>query len=144
MPRSKPVPSGEDFVNMVHFHYAKDTARYENERQRVQQAFLMIIHASSGLRPSSTTRTHGTPQASNKEQRSPESSAGDDSGEEDGEDPSMDDAVSKLRYRDLQLSAIRTDSGVRYLVQPRFRHFKGETRRAQRSVSSLQYDHRIG
>lgn len=129
---------------MVHFHYAKDTARYENERQRVQQAFLMIIHASSGLRPSSTTRTCGTLQTSNKEQRSPEFNAEDDSSGEDGEDPSTDDAVSKLRYRDLQLSAIRTDSGIRYLVQPRFRHFKGETRRAQRSVPSPQYNHRIG
>ncbi|KAK4615709.1 hypothetical protein CLAFUW4_09808 [Fulvia fulva] len=133
-PRSKPVPSGEDFVKMVHFHYAKDTARYENERQRVQQAFLMIIHASSGLRPSSTTRTRAIRLASDKEHRSSNCNAENDSGEDDGEDSSMDDAVSKLRYRDLQLSAIRTKSGIRYLVQPRFRHFKGETRRAQRKI----------
>lgn len=103
----------------------------------------MIIHASSGLRPSSTTRTRAIRLASDKEHRSSNCNAENDSGEDDGEDSSMDDAVSKLRYRDLQLSAIRTKSGIRYLVQPRFRHFKGETRRAQRSVLSSHYNHRI-
>ena len=42
---------------MLHFLYSRDITTYPDERQRVQQGFLMIIHAFSGLRPSSTTQS---------------------------------------------------------------------------------------
>ena len=42
---------------MLHFLYRKDWTKYPDERQRVQQVFLMIVHAYSGLRSSSTTKS---------------------------------------------------------------------------------------
>jgi hypothetical protein len=55
-PRPKPVPSGEDLTEIVYYLYYEDTSIYPDERQRVQQTFLMLIYAYSGLRPSSTTK----------------------------------------------------------------------------------------
>ncbi|KAF2158749.1 hypothetical protein M409DRAFT_61406 [Zasmidium cellare ATCC 36951] len=80
----------------------KDLTGNDLDREQVidvNNAFLMIIHVSSGLRPSSMTRTRATRQASDKERRSSDCNAEDDSGEEDGENSSMDDAVSKLLSR---------------------------------------------
>jgi len=55
--RPKPVPSGADFVDMLHFIYSSDWTLYPDQQRRLQQGFLMIIHAYSGLRPSSTTKS---------------------------------------------------------------------------------------
>ncbi|KAF2166127.1 hypothetical protein M409DRAFT_66988 [Zasmidium cellare ATCC 36951] len=134
-PRPKSVPSGEDFVKMLHYHYARDRDRYDNERQRVQQAFLMIIHGSSGVRPSSTMRTHVR---TGNEHQSQEHGGErkDESGDEVMEVPEEDSEFHTLRYRDLELSAVRTQNGVRYMVRPKFRHFKGGERRAQNKTFS--------
>ena len=43
---------------MLHFLYSKYKTTYPDERQRVQQGFLMIIHPSSGLRPSSVMQSN--------------------------------------------------------------------------------------
>lgn len=36
----------------------------------------------------------------------------DEKDDQDREDPELDEAVSRLRYRDLQLIALRADSGI--------------------------------
>lgn len=116
--RPKPVPSGADFVNMLHFLYSADTTTYPDERQRVQQGFLMIIHAFSGLRPSSTTQ-------SSKGRRK---GASGNSAEE------VEDVV-KLRYRDVALLISEDEQGrTRFAVQATFQYFKGGNRRPQRFV----------
>ena len=116
--RPKPVPSGADFVDMLHFLYSRDTTIYPDERQRVQQGFLMIIHASSGLRPSSTTQ-------SSKARRKRESN---DSVKE------VEDVV-KLRYGDVELRVGEDEQGrTRFAVRATFKYFKGGTWRPQRFV----------
>nr|OQO28668.1 hypothetical protein B0A51_04779 [Rachicladosporium sp. CCFEE 5018] len=112
--RPKPVPSGADFVNMLHFLYSSDWTLYPDERQRVQQGFLMIIHAYSGLRPSSTTQSgkRRKVQASSLEEE--------------------DNLAAKLRYGDVALILTEDDRGhVRLAVRPTFRYFKGGNRRPQ-------------
>ena len=114
--RPKPVPTGLDFVRMVHFLYAKDATRYPSERQRLQQAFLIIVHALSGLRPSSTTRPS----------KKKTSIAATESG------PETDD-FARLRYKDLVLLVARTEKGImRFAIRPTFRCFKGQNNRLQR------------
>lgn len=54
-PREKAVPTALDFTELLRFRYGGDTTLYPDERQRVQQAFLMMVMAYSALRPSSTT-----------------------------------------------------------------------------------------
>ena len=129
---------------MVRYYYVYDTDRYNNKGQRVQQGFLMIIH-SSGLRPSTTmrsrtsqSRTGKNPQRAIKagdkdEDEDEDEGTGDNGdGEWDGdrEGGDKDSSFVKLRYRDLELCAVRTKDGTRYMVRPKFRHFKGQTRRA--------------
>lgn len=105
---------------MLHFLYSKDTTVYPDERQRVQQAFLMIIHAYSGLRPSSTTQ-------SSKARRTEESG-------ECGE--GAEDAI-KLRYRDVELRVGEDERGRnRFAVRATFKYFKGGNRRPQRFAIS--------
>ena len=119
--RPKPVPSGADFVNMLHFLYSGDTTTYPDERQRVQQGFLMIIHASSGLRPSSTTQSS---------KARPKKASG--KSEEAVED------VVKLRYRDMALLISEDEQGrTRFAVQATFQYFKGGNRRPQRFVIQI-------
>ena len=104
---------------MLHFLYRNDPAKYPDERQRVQQAFLMIIHAYSGLRPSSTTG----------------SSTGkvDVKGEE-----KIDKKLAKLRCGDFTLLLTADQDGrPRFAVRPLFTRFKNEMQRAQRSVRLL-------
>ena len=72
------------------------------------------------------------------ESENEDKAAADDEDEEgDGEDMDKDSKFFKLRYRDLELSAVRTRDGARYMVRPKFRHFKGQTRRAQKYVVIL-------
>lgn len=103
---------------MLHFLYSQDATIYPNERQRVQQGFLMIIHASSGLRPSSTTSTTkgrhrvGTNEAAKE----------------------VEDVV-KLRYGDVSLLISKDEQGyTRFAVQAAFKYFKGGNRRPQRKI----------
>ena len=127
---------------MLHYHYTSDTDRYENERQRVQQAFLMIIHASSGVRPSSTIGNRTAQRQSPNHENTTLKSGGEDENKkivvdededkDDKEDAEKDSKCFKLRYRDLVLSALPTKNGVRYIVRPKFRYFKEQTRRAQK------------
>jgi hypothetical protein len=106
---------------MLHFLYSKDTTVYPDGRQRVQQGFRIIIHASSGLRPSSTE--------SSKARRKGES---DDCAEEE-------EHAIKLRYRDVELRVGEDERGrTRFAVQATFNYFKGGNRRPQRFV-----DHNI-
>lgn len=119
--RPKPVPSGADFVTMLHFLYFRDTTTYPDERQRVQQGFLMIIHASSGLRPSSVTQ----------------SSKGRQSGACSDNAKEVEDVV-KLRYRDTALLINEDEQGrTRFAVQATFQYFKGGNRRPQRFVPKM-------
>lgn len=104
-PRSNPVPSGADSVGMLHFLYSEDTTRYPDERQRVKQAFLMIIHAYSGLWPSSTT------QSGNRRRPA----------EETEETAQETEEVVKLRYGDVALMLTEDELGdTRFAVQPTF------------------------
>lgn len=80
----------------------------------------MIIHASSGLRPSSTTSTTkgrhrvGTNEAAKE----------------------VEDVV-KLRYGDVSLLISKDEQGyTRFAVQAAFKYFKGGNRRPQRSVGT--------
>ncbi|KAK1041382.1 hypothetical protein LTR74_018617 [Friedmanniomyces endolithicus] len=115
--RPKPVPSGADFVNMLHFLYSSDWTLYPDERQRVQQGFLMIIHAYSGLRPSSTTQ-------SGKRRKVKASSL-----EEEH------NLAAKLRYGDVALILTEDDCGhARFAVRPTFKYFKGGNRRPQQKT----------
>lgn len=101
---------------MLHFLYLEDSTRYPDERQRVQQGFLMIIHAYSGLRPSSTTQSSKGKSA--------------DSNTESWQE---DEQLAKLQYGDFTLVLVNDDKGCpRFGVRPFFKRFKGENRRAQR------------
>ena len=71
---------------MVYHLYREDSTKYPNERQRVQQAFLIIVHTYSSLRPSSTTR-------SSKVARIIETNKNEEEAEE----------LAKLRYGDFAL-----------------------------------------
>lgn len=55
---------------MLHFPYAEDTARYPDERQRVEQAFLIKIFAYTGLRPNFTTHPARAQRTGHTEQSS--------------------------------------------------------------------------
>lgn len=103
---------------MLHFLYSSDWTLYPDERQRVQQGFLMIIHAYSGLRPSSTTQ-------SGKRRKVKASSL-----EEEH------NLAAKLRYGDVALILTEDDCGhARFAVRPTFKYFKGGNRRPQQFVS---------
>ena len=89
---------------MLHFLYSGDTTTYPDERQRVQQGFLMIIYASSGLRPSSTTQ----------------SSKGRRKGASGNNAEEVEDVV-KLRYRDVALLISEDEQRrIRFAVQATF------------------------
>ena len=92
---------------------------YPDERQHVQQAFLIIIHSYSGLRPSSTTRSGG---AASKLLKTEEESTNEEI-----------DATAKLRYRDFTpvLTRDKLDN-VRFAVLPLYIHFKNEIQRKQK------------
>lgn len=78
----------------------------------------MIIHASSGLRPSSTTK-------SSNGQRDEEAGVMAEKGEE----------LAKLRYGDVALLLTEDDEGrTRFAVQAKFKFFKGDNRRSQQFV----------
>lgn len=110
---------------MLHFLYSRDKTTYPDERQRVQQGFLMIIHASSGLRPSSVTQ-------SNKGRRKMEAD----------KTAGVVEEVVKLRYRGLALLVSQDDQGrPRFAVEAIFTYFKGGNRRPQRLVG--QRDHSL-
>ena len=99
---------------MLHFHYREDPTKYPDERQRVQQGFLKLVHGYSGLRTGSTTK-------SSKVKEEPE--------QEEAEE------LAKLRYGDFTLELTKDGRGrERFAVRPLFWHFKGENRRPQRSV----------
>jgi hypothetical protein len=71
---------------MLHFLYSRDKTIYPDERQRVQQGFLMIIRASSGLRPSLVTQS-----IKGRRKMEADKTAG------------VVEEVVKLRYRDVAL-----------------------------------------
>lgn len=103
---------------MLHFLYSKDKTTYLDERQRVQQGFLMIIHASSGLRPSSVTQSNKGPRKMEADK-----TAG------------VVEEVVKLRYRDVALLVGEDEQGrARFAVEALFTYFKGGNRRSQRFV----------
>ena len=107
---------------MLHYLYKADRATYPDERQRVQQGFLILIHAFSGVRPSSATKT-GTRHTKSKN---------------DVTDEPLHETeeLVKLRYRDLQI-VLNTDmhGRTRFAVCPTFTHFKGNLKRQQQFVS---------
>ena len=85
----------------------------------------MIIHASSGLRPSSTTQ-------SSKAQRK---------GEANETAKEVEDVV-KLRYSDVELLISKDEQGrTRFAVQATFKYFKGGNRRPQRFVGLYHYEY---
>ena len=105
---------------MLHYLYSKDPTKYPDERQWVQQGFLIIIHAFSGLRASSTTQ-------SSKGQRKDEVVEA----AEEAED------IVKLRYADMALLFSEDDHGrTRFAVQATFAYFKGGEMRPQRFVGT--------
>ena len=78
----------------------------------------MIIHAYSGLRPSSTTQSAKTSNTKKSEEMKMEP-----------------DEMAKLRYGDFTLVLTTDDKNKpRFGVRPLFCHFKNEIRRAQRWV----------
>ena len=113
-------------MRMLHYLYKADRATYPDERQRVQQGFLIIIHAFSGVRPSSATKT-GTRHVKKR------------SGNDDEHVLETEELV-KLRYRDLQI-VITTDAHgrTRFAVCPTFNHFKGDLKRPQQFVWPLLF-----
>jgi hypothetical protein len=106
-------------VRILYYLYKTDRATYPDERQRVQQGFLIIIHAFSGVRPSSATKT-GTRHVKNKR---------------DNESLLETEELVKLRYSDLQI-VVTTDEQkrTRFAVCPTFNHFKGGLKRPQQFV----------
>ena len=106
---------------MLHYLYTADRATYPDERQRVQQGFLIIIHAFSGVRPSSATKT------GSKHQK----------GKSDvNEKPSQDtEELVKLKYKDLEIVLTTDKYGrTRFAVRPTFTHFKGNLKRQQQFI----------
>ena len=108
-------------MRILHYLYKADRATYPDERQRVQQGFLIIIHAFSGVRPSSATKT-GTRHTKGK------NSVNDKPSHETEE-------LVKLRYSDLEI-VVTTDAHgrTRFAVRPTFTHFKGNLKRQQQFV----------
>lgn len=145
--------SNVDFLTILAFHYAEDPARYSNERQRVQFAMLLLIHAFSAARPCSTTNTNtsktrssnagvstGQADASNvavgapliKESKTDQMLAG-------KEQRGLDDDVARaIRYKDIDLLLVRnTDPATsavipaKFAMRVRLRHWKGEIHKPQ-------------
>ena len=109
-------------MRMLHYLYKADRATYPDERQRVQQGFLILIYAFSGVRPSSATKT-GTRHTK--------------SGNDVTNEPLHETKeLVKLRYRDLQI-VLTTDvhGRTRFAVCPTFTYFKGNLKRQQQFVN---------
>ncbi len=101
-------------VETLHFLHREDSTRYPDERQRVQQAFLMIVHAYSSVRRDSTTNSSKA-------------------SEETAETRHEANELAKLRYRDFTLVHTADEEGhTRFGVRPLFSRSKAENRRAQR------------
>lgn len=49
--RPKPILTVDDLFQILHYHWASDTDTYPIERQRVQQAFLMLLLVYTASRP---------------------------------------------------------------------------------------------
>ncbi|KAK5690954.1 hypothetical protein LTR17_025810 [Elasticomyces elasticus] len=151
--RKKNVMSNVDFLTILAFHYAEDPARYSNERQRVQFAMLLLIHAFSAARPCSTTNTNTSKTRS--------STAGVTAGHADGSNVALgasltmqshadqmfagkeqrafdDDVARAIRYKDIDLLLVRnTDPATldvipaKFAIRVRLRHWKGELHKPQ-------------
>ena len=94
---------------MLHFLYSEDKTTYPDERQRVQRGFLVIIHASSGLRPSSVTQS-----SKGRRKMEADKTAG------------VVEEVVKLRYRDVALLVSEDEQGrARFAVAALFHIFQG-------------------
>ena len=107
---------------MLHYLYKADSATYPDEREHVQQGFLILIHAFSGVRPSSATKT-GARHTKSKN-------------DVDNEPLHETEELGKLRYRDLQIVLTTdVDGRTRFAVCPTFTHFKGNLKRQQQFVS---------
>ncbi|KAK3625940.1 hypothetical protein LTR22_023340 [Elasticomyces elasticus] len=151
--RKKNVMSNVDFLTILAFHYAEDPARYSNERQRVQFAMLLLIHAFSAARPCSTTNTNTSKARS--------STAGVTAGHANGSNVALgtpltkqsyadqmfagkeqrafdDDVARAIRYKDIDLLLVRnTDPATvdvipaKFAIRVRLRHWKGELHKPQ-------------
>lgn len=52
--RQKGVMSHLDFLEILKYHWSEDPGVYADERQRVQFAMLLLVHAFTAARPCST------------------------------------------------------------------------------------------
>ena len=111
-------------MRMLYHLYKADRAIYPDERQRVQQGFLIIIYAFSRVRPTSATK-------SGSKHRKGQSGVNDEPAHETEE-------LVKLRYSDLEI-VLTTDvhGRTRFAVRPTFTHFKGNLKRQQQSSAHL-------
>lgn len=136
---------------MLRFLYGQDTTQYPDERQRVQQAFLMQIMAYSALRPSSTTaakkrklgpQSVAAPRKTARHtRRMAESAPSRDAStpleniepQDDGRDEArLEEAEVRVKYGDFRLFLVLDDEGqTRLGIQPQYKHYKGERRRQQ-------------
>ncbi|KAK1045598.1 hypothetical protein LTR74_018100 [Friedmanniomyces endolithicus] len=151
--RKKNVMSNVDFLKILAFHYAEDPARYSNERQRVQFAMLLLVHAFSAARPCSTTNTNTSTARSLTVSTS--------TGHADGPNVTVgarltkqsqaeqmlagkeqrifdDDVARAIRYKDIDLLLVRnTDPATsaviptKFAMRVRLRHWKGELHKPQ-------------
>lgn len=139
---------------MLRFLYSQDTTNYPDERQRVQQAFLMQIMAYSALRPSSTTAARKRKRGAGNElkprkQASPKNDTPGGVQREDSEAVTLRDdmeadvqevggaiveqAEVRVKYGDFRLFLMLDNESdqVRLAIQPQYKHYKGEKRRQQ-------------
>ncbi|KAK3045801.1 hypothetical protein LTR09_012661 [Extremus antarcticus] len=134
-PREKAVPTALDFTELLRFHYGGDTTLYPDERQRVQQAFLMMVMAYSALRPSSATaarkrkRVHSGGGGTRRHKR------GFDGEEPDESAGELTVPEARLKYGDFRVFLVCDETGQTWLcIQPRYKHYKGEKRRRQQKT----------
>lgn len=119
-PRAKPTPNAKDLRAMLCFLYTSDQTWYPNEYYRVQQGVLMLLHAFSGVRPSSAMnpRSKNAWEMEDKKQQ---------------QQQRRTEELARLCYKDIEMFLEKDDNSgaARLGMRVTFTRFKGELNRKQ-------------
>lgn len=125
--RQKGVMSHLDFLEILKYHWSEDPGVYADERQRVQFAMLLLVHAFTAARPCSTSDISQPPKGDTKRSK-------DDKDRHD----SVDTAMRAIRYRDVEVCLVRNADPAQAVDRPTslaikltLRHHKGDNRTPQ-------------
>ena len=148
----KPVMSVDDLALVLQHHWILDDSAFDDERQRVQLASLLLVAAYTGQRPCSlleTTRKRGPLQAVKTGDEYLEDSSEDEQSEHENrtcaeafedcdydavETPTRDNLPRGILYRDVRIRVLpRRFDGQRnpLVMEMTIVHTKGEDRTPQ-------------